>query len=327
MLLRKWEDPTALRGARAPPHAVADRRAEQDAQAVRARFRGARPLATVRGDAGRGGGRAARPALSRELRAVPLGLPRFRRGVARSPRERAPAIAARSTRRSWRSRSRSTRRSRCFRRPSWRSSRSRSRAATSPRAGSSRASARAEHARLQACGCGTARVRCWSKEEWPKVKYEYGGYAGTVDFAGFAYDLFRVSIDPKYCASPRRPRVRHARPTSGLPFLKMAASVALLAHEAGHLFESETNEAATEYSRFSACASWRRSSARSPLTRTTWRRPTGRILYPRNPPGYRTQLCYDGGPLDLNPERAVAKGRASRRSGSSTATRGRIRVR
>ena len=26
-------------------------------------------------------------------------------------------------------------------------------------------------------------------------------------------------------------------------------------------------------------------------------------LYPRNPPEYRTPLCYDGGPLDLQPDR------------------------
>jgi len=63
-------------------------------------------------------------------------------------------------------------------------------------------------------------VRCWSKEDWPKVKYEYGGYAGNVDFAGFAYDQFRVSVAPDYCASLVDLVYRHERPTSGLPFLR-----------------------------------------------------------------------------------------------------------
>ena len=145
-------------------------------------------------------------------------------------------------------------------------------------------------------------VRCWSKEEWPRVKYEYGGYAGSVDFAGFAYDLFRVSIDPTYCASLVDLVYGHERPTSGLPFLKMAASVALLAHEAGHLFESETNEARTE------CFAVQRVRELATILGTSrayadelatayWK-----DLYPRNPPGYRTPLCYDGGPLDLNPD-------------------------
>jgi hypothetical protein len=144
-------------------------------------------------------------------------------------------------------------------------------------------------------------VRCWSKEEWPKVKYEYGGYAGNVDFAGFAYDQFRVSIDPTYCASLVDLVYGHDRPTSGLPFLKMAASVALLAHEAGHLFESETNEARTECFAVQRVRELATILGTSPayadeLATTYWKE-----LYPRNPPGYRTPLCYDGGPLDLNP--------------------------
>ena len=40
-----------------------------------------------------------------------------------------------------------------------------------------------------------------------------------------------------------------------------------------------------------------RRSAFETLATTYWK-----DLYPRNPPGYRTQLCHDGGPLDLNPE-------------------------
>jgi hypothetical protein len=144
-------------------------------------------------------------------------------------------------------------------------------------------------------------VRCWSKADWPKVKYEWGGYAGNLDFAGFAYDAFRVSVAPEYCASLVDLVYDHERPTDGVPLFRAAASVELLAHEAGHLFESETNEARTECYAVQRVAELgrilglgREYSAR--LARVYWE-----DLYPRNPPGYKTSLCRNGGPLDLRP--------------------------
>jgi hypothetical protein len=144
-------------------------------------------------------------------------------------------------------------------------------------------------------------VRCWSKEDWPKVKFEWGGYAGNVDFAGFAYDDFRVSVAPEYCASLVGLVYEHERPTSGLPLFRAAASVALLAHEAGHLFESETNEARTECQAVQHVSEMGRilglgNAYSDELARVYWE-----DLYPRNPPGYKTPLCRNGGPLDLNP--------------------------
>jgi hypothetical protein len=144
-------------------------------------------------------------------------------------------------------------------------------------------------------------VRCWSKEDWPKVKYEWGGYAGNIDFAGFAYDQFRVSVAPDYCASLVELVYEDERPTSGLPLFRAAASVALLAHEAGHLFESETNEARTECYAVQRVAELGRilglgREYSDELARVYWE-----DLYPRNPPAYKTELCRNGGPLDLRP--------------------------
>jgi hypothetical protein len=77
--------------------------------------------------------------------------------------------------------------------------------------------------------------------------------------------------------------------------------VGLLAHESGHLFESETNEAKTECFAVQRIAELARilgvsGSYADGLAEVYWK-----DLYPRNPPGYRTSLCRDGGPLDLNP--------------------------
>jgi hypothetical protein len=144
-------------------------------------------------------------------------------------------------------------------------------------------------------------VRCWSQEDWPKVKFEWGGYAGNIDFAGFAYDDFRVSVAPEYCASLVGLVYEQERPTSGLPLFRAAASVALLAHEAGHLFESETNEARTECQAVQHVSEMGRilglgRAYSDELARVYWE-----DLYPRNPPAYKTPLCRNGGPLDLKP--------------------------
>jgi hypothetical protein len=144
-------------------------------------------------------------------------------------------------------------------------------------------------------------VRCWSKKDWPKVKYEWGGYSGNLDFAGFAYDDFRVSIAPEYCASLVGLVYQHQRPTAGVPLFRAAASVELLAHEAGHLFESETNEARTECHAVQQVAELGRilglgREYSDELARVYWE-----DLYPRNPRAYKTSLCRNGGPLDLNP--------------------------
>ena len=51
-------------------------------------------------------------------------------------------------------------------------------------------------------------VRCWSKEDWPKVKFEWGGYAGNVDFAGFAYGRLSRQRRPRVLRVTGRARLR-----------------------------------------------------------------------------------------------------------------------
>jgi hypothetical protein len=148
-------------------------------------------------------------------------------------------------------------------------------------------------------------VRCWSKDDWLKVKLEWGGYAGRIDLAGFAYDGFRVSIAPEYCAWLVRLVYRHERPTHGVELLRAAAAVGLLAHEGGHLFWSETNEERTE------CFAMQRIRKLAVILGTS--RGYGDVLaevywkyvYPAEPSDYRTPSCRDGGPLDINLKSSV----------------------
>jgi hypothetical protein len=149
-------------------------------------------------------------------------------------------------------------------------------------------------------------VRCWSKRDWPKVKQEFRAYAGIGDLAGFAYDSNgQISIAPAFCAQLMKLVYRGERPEAGLALGMTAASVGLLAHEGGHLRESDVSEAYTECFAVQNVRELARilgtsASYADLLARVYWE-----YIYPNEPAEYRTGACRNGGPLDLNPRSDV----------------------
>jgi hypothetical protein len=149
-------------------------------------------------------------------------------------------------------------------------------------------------------------VRCWSKRAWRQVKQEWRAYAGIGDVAGFAYDRNgHISIAPEYCARLMRLIYGRERPEQGVALGMTAASVGLLAHEGGHLRESDRSEADTE------CFAVQRVRELAPIlgTSTSYADLLARVyweyVYPTEPAEYRTGACRNGGPLDLNPRSDV----------------------
>ena len=142
-------------------------------------------------------------------------------------------------------------------------------------------------------------VRCWSKREWPMVRLEWGALSGTVDFAGFAYDPYRVSIAPEYCDSLAGLVYKHERPTQGQALAMAAASVGLLAHEGAHLSgfqnEARTECHAVQRVRDLAVILGTSRSYADRLAEANWK-----YIYPREPAEYRTSTCRNGGPLDIH---------------------------
>jgi hypothetical protein len=149
-------------------------------------------------------------------------------------------------------------------------------------------------------------VRCWSKRDWTAVKTEWAAFAGgSGDAVAFTYDLYRVSIAPEYCAPLARFIYEHRRPTQGRELLDTAASVGVLAHETGHLYEALLNEARTECFAVQHVRRLARILGASPsyaalLAETNWK-----YVHPLLPKGYRTPDCRNGGSLDENPRSDV----------------------
>lgn len=143
-------------------------------------------------------------------------------------------------------------------------------------------------------------VRCWSVEEWPFVLKEWGVYIGRADLLGFVHGrLPRTSLAPSVCRQLAEFVYRGERPTSGLPFLKTADSVGILAHEAEHIRNIRGDEATTECHGMQNLRRLARIMGASESYADLLAGAYWRDLYALNPPEYRTEACRDGGPLDL----------------------------
>jgi hypothetical protein len=152
-----------------------------------------------------------------------------------------------------------------------------------------------------------AQVRCWSNRDWPHVYDEWQAFANDADIpVAFvaSFDRGRVNLDPTICAGLVRLLYRRDVPDGGEGLLDVAEAVAVLAHEVEHLV-SPASEAVTECRAVQAIREFARALGASPdqaalLADVYWE-----DLYPENDAEYRTPLCRDGGPLDLDPETAV----------------------
>jgi hypothetical protein len=147
-------------------------------------------------------------------------------------------------------------------------------------------------------------VRCWSMRDWRDVSREFHAYSAvTFEPAGFVGDLdhARVNLAPWVCAHlvdlAYAKRVRH-----GDGGLDTADAVDTLAHEAEHVIgpagtEAETECYAIQDVRRVARLLGASASYADELAARQWRE-----TYPSENSGYMTSLCYDGGPLDANPD-------------------------
>jgi hypothetical protein len=151
-------------------------------------------------------------------------------------------------------------------------------------------------------------VRCWSVREWAFVEKEWAAYVDSGDLLGFVHtNVQRLSIAPDACALLARLVYRKDRPAEGVPLLKMAFSVGLLAHEAEHIvdyYDEETEATiecwAMQRIRWLARIMGASGSYGDLLARSYWAR-----IYPLNSSKYHTRGCRDGTRLDKHPGTAV----------------------
>lgn len=149
-------------------------------------------------------------------------------------------------------------------------------------------------------------VRCWSPEEWPRMKKEYDAYSGARgDQLGLATGATRAQIHPSSCETLAAFLYGNRQPTTDQDVKELAEAVAVVAHETEHLFETESGEAETECHAAQDVGQFARllgasSSLASRLATVYWR-----DVYPSQPPDNRSKECRNGGSFDRHPETAA----------------------
>ena len=147
-------------------------------------------------------------------------------------------------------------------------------------------------------------VRCWSPSDWRELQAE--SFGADLSLAGFASTIFkRVNLGWDICDGLATLAYTNRRPR-GAEQLQVAAAVATLMHETGHLNESGDfygagqNEALAEcwgmqHIRDGAVALGASKPYADELAERYWTE-----LYPKNSADYRSPKCRDGGAYDLN---------------------------
>ena len=148
------------------------------------------------------------------------------------------------------------------------------------------------------------QVRCWSKREWPVVVKDKSAYENEPlegdRLLGFSRLAEPLHLSPRVCEELAKLRYAKERPRAADPRADMAEAILVLAHESEHSVGT-VNEAVTE------CRALQRVRAAARLLGAS--KPYADLLataawedvYPYAPPEYRTDRCYDRGPLDLRP--------------------------
>jgi hypothetical protein len=154
-----------------------------------------------------------------------------------------------------------------------------------------------------------SEVRCWSREDWPKLQKETFGR--TLNLAGFASPQYkRANLAWDICDSLATIAYTDRRPT-GSEQLGLAFAVTTLMHETGHLNESGDFYGAGQNEPLAECWGMQhiRQAARGlgalrafadELAERYWTE-----IYPTRPADYRTKKCRDGGAYDVRKESAI----------------------
>jgi hypothetical protein len=146
-------------------------------------------------------------------------------------------------------------------------------------------------------------VYCWQPAGWAAFFEQYATVRGgqETSLGGIAdRERNRIDLDPATCASLAF-YVRRVRPTAlSYENFEMAEGLTVLTHQAEHLKEPSTPEAAVEcyaiqHVRPLVRAVWDAAYANT-LATQEWE-----LSYQQLPPPFRTPACRDGGRLDRNP--------------------------
>ena len=148
-----------------------------------------------------------------------------------------------------------------------------------------------------------AEVRCWSEADWPRLIHEQRVVTGstvTVNHLGFTgLGRERIHLAPRVCRELDRLAYDAEQPEGSEAKLRLAISVATLAHEAQHRAGIAKEDVAECYGmqtlRGVALSLGSDGRYADELATAYWNH------YPERSSEYRSPQCRDGGELDLHP--------------------------
>lgn len=146
------------------------------------------------------------------------------------------------------------------------------------------------------------RADCWLEGDWDALAEQYDVvYGDDFGLAGFA-DPVRsgIELSPQVCEPLRLFASGVFPPPTSAQNLELANALAVLAHEAEHVRVPAASEAEVECYALQRVRGLVRDAGRGQAYQEEIAGLALDYSYPYLPDEYRTELCRDGGPLDLD---------------------------
>jgi len=146
------------------------------------------------------------------------------------------------------------------------------------------------------------RVNCWQEQDWGPFAEQYGLFNGDeFRLAGYATpSRGRIDLAPSVCDYLRRFFRSQYAPRLNLESLDLADALVTLAHEAEHLRTPSALEDVVECHALQRVRGIVRDAGRGRWYQREMAGLAWDVGYPHQAEDYRTEFCFDGGPLDLD---------------------------
>ena len=147
-----------------------------------------------------------------------------------------------------------------------------------------------------------ASVHCWADEDWTPLSEQYGLLRGDEFWlAGLADPVkHRIDLAPIVCTPLRRLFRGRYSPRLNFESFELSQALVVLAHEAEHLRVPDAEEDEVECYALQRVRNLVRDTGRSRWYQDEMAGLAWDVGYPNQLEDYRTERCYDGGPLDLH---------------------------
>jgi hypothetical protein len=153
----------------------------------------------------------------------------------------------------------------------------------------------------------TPVVLCWPGSDWDELSEEVrlvrGGDFRLAGYADWTRD--RIHLAPRVCDPLKRFFGGNYSPNLNLQSYELAESLATLAHEGEHLRSPDATEAEVECVALQRVRDLVRGAGRSQSYGNLMAGLAWNVGYPANLSEYKTNVCRNGGPLDLRPQSDV----------------------